>query len=103
MHAMPHILHIETLTAFFKEKHISSNDNDFHELARKEINQPLLARIENLPAKCKEVIGLYYMDNQNLHGIKTTIGMSASMVRSRLSYGLYLLKKQMAKKPKNPV
>jgi RNA polymerase sigma factor (sigma-70 family) len=97
------ILHIETLTAFFKEKNISSYANGFDALALKEINQQLLSCIENLPAKCKEVIELYYMENQSIAQIKATIGMSESTVRSRLSYGLYLLKTQMAKKPKSPV
>jgi RNA polymerase sigma factor (sigma-70 family) len=64
---------------------------------KKELTTQLLACIENLPAKCKEVIELYYLENQSIHDIKATIGMSESTVRNRLSYGLYLLKTQMAK------
>jgi RNA polymerase sigma factor (sigma-70 family) len=97
------ILHIKTLTAFSREKNISSYANSFDALVQKKINRQLLACIENLPAKCKEIIELYYTENQSIHEIKATIGMSESTVRSRLSYGLYLLKTQMAKKPKNPV
>jgi RNA polymerase sigma factor (sigma-70 family) len=101
---MPHpILHIEVLTAFSREKNISSYANSFDGLVQKELNQQLLICIENLPAKCKALIVLYYMENQSIHAIRATIGMSESTVRSRLSYGLYLLKTQMAKKPKNPV
>jgi len=59
--------------------------------------------IKDLPEKYRKVIQLCYVENQRIHEIKATIGMSESTVRNRLGYGLYLLKKQMAKKPKNPV
>lgn len=68
-----------------------------------EIGGQLLYSIETLPAKCREVIILHYLENQSIHDIKATIGMSESTVRNRLGYGLFLLKKKMAEKPKNPV
>lgn len=77
--------------------------NDFDALEQKKTGEQLLAHIETLPEKYKEVIHLYYFENKSIQAIKTAIGMSESTVRSRLGYGLFLLKTQMAKKPKNPV
>ena len=84
-------------------KAISVYINDFDALVQKETEEQLLAHIETLPDKYKEVIHLHYFENKSIQDIKATIGMSESAVRGRLGYGLFLLKTQLAKKPKNPV
>lgn len=84
-------------------KEISVYINDFDALVQKETEEQLLAHIETLPEKYKEVIHLHYFENKSIQEIKAIISMSESTVRARLSYGLFLLKTQMVKKPKNPV
>ena len=58
-----------------------------------ELTEKILDCIELLPAKYKEAISLYYFQNKGIREMMVVIGMSESTVRSRLSYGLYLLKK----------
>lgn len=65
------------------------------DIPQQEIELKLLSGIELLPAKCREVILLYYFNNQSIKNIQATIGKSESTVRNRLSYGLFLLKQQI--------
>jgi RNA polymerase sigma-70 factor (ECF subfamily) len=72
-------------------------------LTEEEITTQLLAGIEHLPEKYREVIVLHYIEDQTIHDIKTTMGISESTVRNRLNYGLFLLKNCFSNKPNNHV
>lgn len=56
-----------------------------------------------LPGQCKDVLQLYYYDKQSRKAIAEHLKISLSSVHNRLHRGIWLLKTQFAKKPKNPV
>lgn len=56
-----------------------------------------------LPEQCKDVLQLYYYDKQSRKAIAAHLKISLSSVHNRLHRGIWLLKTQFAKKPKNPV
>ena len=56
-----------------------------------------------LPEQCKDVLQLYFYNKQSRTAIATELKISLSSVHNRLHRGIWLLKTQFAKKPKNPV
>ena len=76
---------------------------DLKEPIIREEEKTLLQSLENLPATCREVIKLYFYDKQSRTAIATELKISLSSVHNRLHRGIWLLKTQFAKKPKNPV
>jgi len=54
-----------------------------------------------LPEQCKDVLHLYFYDKQSRKAIAVHLKISLSSVHNRLHRGIWLLKTQFAKKPKN--
>lgn len=72
-------------------------------LQQRELLQQLLDALSAIPPDCHKVCWLYYEKELNKKEIAKLLNISLSTAQHRLSWGLHLLKTQIAKKPKNPV
>lgn len=72
-------------------------------LQQRELLQQLLEAFLAIPIDCRKVCWLHYEKGLNKKEIANLLNISLSTAQHRLSWGLYLLKTQIAKKPKNPV
>lgn len=97
------VLHIKSLTAHSGNKLICCHITSLNATVQQETITELLSCIENLPGEGNAVINFHYFRNKSIHEIKARSGVSESAVRNRLNYGLHLLRRQLSKKPKNPV
>ncbi len=59
--------------------------------------------IDSLPSRIREVILLYYFEQLSRKQIAALLQICPGTVHNRLHRGLWLMKTQFAKKPKNPV
>lgn len=72
-------------------------------LQQKELFQQLLQALSAIPLTCREACWLHYEKGLSKKEIANLLNISLSTAQHRLSWGLHLLKTQIAKKPKNPV
>ena len=73
------------------------------QLQYKELLLQLAQALSTIPLTCREVCWLHYEKGLTKKEIANLLDISLSTAHNRLSWGLYLLKTQFAKKPKNPV
>lgn len=79
---------------------LKSSDDDKSNIANNILSAEIL---KTLPDECRSVCLLYFHHGLSREAIAKQLNISLSTVHNRLHRGLYLLKTQFAKKPKNPV
>jgi hypothetical protein len=72
-------------------------------LQQAELLQHVVAALKALPHNYRLACWLYYEKGLNKKEIANLLNISLSTANHRLTWALYLLKTQFAKKPKNPV
>ena len=55
----------------------------------------VVKNIDELPMDIREAVCLYYIDDISTNEIAKRLNLSTSTIRSRISKGMYLLKKKM--------
>lgn len=71
----------------------TDGSNILHELIRTELLRELYNAIETLPAECRKVFKMIYIEGKNNRQIATELQLSESTIRNQKARGLDILKK----------
>jgi len=69
------------------DEHVATGASPFDDVARGEVELVVREALARIPDAYREVLVLYYRENQSIHEVAATLGMSDAAVMQRLSRG----------------